>query len=208
VLNKIYEKAMKKQIPNILTVLRIFIIPILILSFFIPGKTANLVAAILFALASITDYFDGYLARLMKAQSNFGKCLDPIADKLLVGVAIVMLVHFSARDLFITIPGLIIISREILVSGMREYLASMNVSMPVTKLAKWKTAIQMIALTLLLLGERGSEYALVDLFTNGQIMYDVTGSLISMIGKILFSVSAILTMITGYIYLKIGLKNM
>ncbi len=199
---------MKQKIPNILTVLRIFIIPVLILSFFIPGKTANLVAATLFALASITDYFDGYLARLMKAQSNFGKCLDPIADKLLVGVAIVMLVHFSARDLFITIPGLIIISREILVSGMREYLASMNVSMPVTKLAKWKTTIQMIALTLLLLGERGSEYALVDLFINGQIMHDVTGSLISMVGKILFSISAILTMITGYIYLKIGLKNM
>jgi len=199
---------MKNQIPNILTVLRIVIIPILILSFFIPGETANVVAAILFALASITDYFDGYLARLMKVQSNFGKCLDPIADKLLVGVAIVMLVHFSARDLFITIPGLIIISREILVSGMREYLASMNVSMPVTKLAKWKTAIQMIALTLLLLGERGSEYALVDLFTNGQIIHDVTGSLISMVGKILFSVSAILTVVTGYIYLKIGLKNM
>ena len=201
-------KSMKKQIPNILTVIRIFIIPILILSFFIPGKAANFVAAILFALGSITDYFDGYLARLMKVQSNFGKCLDPIADKLLVGVAIIMLIHFSARDLFITIPGLIIISREILVSGMREYLASVNVSMPVTKLAKWKTATQMIALILLLLSERGSEYALAEIFTNGQIMHDITGSLISMVGKILFSVSAILTVITGYVYLKIGLKNM
>lgn len=198
----------KKQIPNILTVLRIAIIPILILSFFIPGKAANLVAASLFALGSITDYFDGYLARLMKVQSNFGKCLDPIADKLLVVVAIIMLIHFSSRDLFITLPGLIIICREILVSGMREYLASLNISMPVTKLAKWKTATQMIALTLLLLGERGSEYALVDLFMNGHIINDVTGSLISMVGKILFSVSAILTVITGYIYLKIGLKNM
>ncbi|MFC1659483.1 CDP-diacylglycerol--glycerol-3-phosphate 3-phosphatidyltransferase [Pseudomonadota bacterium] len=199
---------MKHQIPNTLTILRVLVIPVLILSFFIPGKTANVVAAALFAFASLTDYFDGYLARAMEAQSNFGRCLDPIADKLLVATAILMLVHFSARDMFITIPGLIIMCREILVSGLREYLASSNVAMPVTKLAKWKTAIQMIALILLLLGERGSEYALVELFTNDQMLHDTTGSLITMIGKILFSVAAILTTITGYIYLKIGLKHM
>ncbi len=126
----------KKQIPNFLTSFRLFIIPILIMSFFITGMIANVIAATLFAIAAITDYFDGYFARVMKAQSNFGKCLDPIADKLLVIVAIVMLIYSNHGDLWILIPGLIIICREVLVSGLREFLSEFHVDVPVSKLAK------------------------------------------------------------------------
>lgn len=194
---------MLKKIPNILTVARIIIIPIMILSFFVPGKMANILAAGLFLSASITDYLDGYLARAMKATSNFGKCLDPIADKLLVAVALIMLIHFSERNLYITIPTIIIICREILVSGLREYLASFNVSMPVTKLAKWKTGVQMTAITFLLLGERNSEYSLLEL-----VNYTNIDSLITHLGMILLMIAAAMTMITGYVYLKVGLKNM
>ena len=200
---------MIKNIPNILTVFRILIIPVLVFSFYIPGVTANIVAASLFLLASFTDFFDGYLARTMKAQSNFGKCLDPIADKLLVAVAIIMLIHFSGRNLAITIPGIIIICREILVSGLREFLATINVSVPVSKLGKYKTAIQMLAITLLLLGEKGSEYALIELFGEDgrQFNFMISGT-ITIIGETLFAIAAFLTVVTGYIYLKIGFKNM
>src|SRR5690606_25602520 len=97
---------MVKNIPNILTIFRIIIIPILILSFYIPSLAANFIVASLFLIASITDFFDGYFARSLKAQSNFGKCLDPIADKLLVIVAITMLIHFGNKNMAITIPGL------------------------------------------------------------------------------------------------------
>jgi CDP-diacylglycerol--glycerol-3-phosphate 3-phosphatidyltransferase len=200
---------MIKNIPNILTIFRILIIPVLIFSFYIPGVIANVVVASLFLLASFTDFFDGYLARAMKVQSNFGKCLDPIADKLLVAAAIIMLIHFSGRNLAITIPGIIIISREILVSGLREFLATINVSVPVSNLGKYKTAIQMISITLLLLGERGSEYALIELFGEDgrQINFMISGT-ITIIGETLFALSAFLTVVTGYIYLKTGIKNM
>ena len=146
-------KVTKKQIPNFLTSFRLFIIPILIMSFYIPGMVANVIAATLFAIAAITDYFDGYFARSMEAQSNFGKCLDPIADKLLVIVAIVMLINSNHGDLWILIPGLIIICREVLVSGLREFLSEFHVDVPVSKLAKLKTGVQMIAITGLILGE-------------------------------------------------------
>jgi len=122
------------RLPNILTAIRIFIIPILILTFYTPGLLAKVVGASLFALAAITDYFDGYFARSLKAQSNFGKCLDPIADKLIVIVAITLLIGFSNHDLWIVVPGLIIICREVLVSGLREFLAEFHVSIPVSKL--------------------------------------------------------------------------
>ena len=144
-----------KNIPNILTIFRIVIIPVLIFSFYIPSLAANFVVASLFLLASITDFFDGYFARSLKAQSNFGICLDPIADKLLVIVAITMLIHFGNKNMAITVPGLIIICREVFVSGLREFLASINIGVPVSKLAKYKTAIQMTAITLLLLGKQG-----------------------------------------------------
>jgi len=198
-----------KDIPNILTVFRIAIIPVLVLSFYIPGLVANLIAAFLFMLAGITDFFDGYFARIFKAQTKFGQCLDPIADKLLVVVAITMLIHFGNRNLDITIPGLIIISREVLVSGLREFLASIRVSVPVSRLSKYKTAVQMMAITLLLIGYRGSEYAVMELLgEDGRNYKLIVSALVSLTGEILFAFAAILTVVTGYIYLKVGLKNM
>jgi cardiolipin synthase (CMP-forming) len=196
-----------KNIPNILTILRIAIIPILVASFYIEGLVANLVAASLFLLASITDFFDGYLARSLKAQSNFGKCLDPIADKLLVIVAITMLIHFGHKNMAITIPGLIIICREVLVSGLREFLASIHIGVPVSKLAKYKTAVQMGAVTLLLIGEPGSQYAIDEFLGNGVGFKYIVSSMVVTVGETLLAVAALLTVVTGYIYLKIGLKN-
>lgn len=199
-----------KSLPNILTGIRILIIPILILTFYIQSTYANVIASALFTIAAITDYFDGYFARSMHAQSNFGKCLDPIADKLIVIVAIVMLIDFSNQDLWILIPGLIIICREVLVSGLREFLAELHVKMPVSKLAKYKTGFQMTAIALLLLGEEGASFIVY--YWIGGLMYIqaklILVSIIFWIGKILFSVSAILTVITGYSYLRAGIAKM
>ncbi len=199
-----------KQFPNFLTVFRLVIIPLLVFSLYIPGMLANVVSAALFGIAAITDYFDGYFARSMKAQSNFGKCLDPIADKLLVIVAIVMLVKCNPENPWILFPGLIIICREVLVSGLREYLAEIRVSVPVSNLAKYKTAVQMFAIGGLLLGENGSSYALYN-WIGGYVEMDTRFLLVSAIAtaaKILFCTAAFLTVITGYAYFRIGFKNM
>ncbi len=200
----------KKQIPNFLTTFRLAIIPILVLSFYVQGMIANVMAAILFAIAAITDYFDGYFARSMQAQSNFGKCLDPIADKLLVIVAIVMLINSNYGNLWILIPGLIIICREVLVSGLREFLAEFHVNIPVSRLAKWKTGVQMVAITGLLLGEGGSSYTLHHMF--GSLMeLDLKWRIVNIINvaaKFLFVLAAALTIITGYSYWKVGFKRM
>jgi CDP-diacylglycerol--glycerol-3-phosphate 3-phosphatidyltransferase len=199
-----------KQLPNFLTTLRLLIIPLLIAAFYIPGMISNVICATLFGIAAITDYFDGYFARSMKAQSNFGKCLDPIADKLLVIVAIVMLIRFNPENPWILYPGLIIICREVLVSGLREFLAEIHVSVPVSKLAKYKTAVQMFAIGGLLLGEKGSSYAIY-YWLGGLIEVDIKFLIISVIvtvAKILFSLAAVLTVVTGYAYFRVGFKNM
>lgn len=201
----------KKKIPNILTVARLILIPVLVISFYVPWRLTNIVVATLFLVASLTDYFDGYLARSMEAQSNFGKCLDPIADKLLVSVALIMLVHFNGGNLLFTIPAMIIICREILVSGLREFLAGLNVSVPVTRLSKWKTGIQMTAITLLLLAGHGSEYAyneIMDFVEASAFIRMAFNDMILIIGQILLITASVLTVITGYIYLKVGMKNM
>lgn len=199
-----------KNVPNFLTTFRLFIIPILVMSFYIPGIVANVVVAILFAIAAITDYFDGYFARTLKAQSDFGKCLDPIADKLLVIVAIVMLINFHSHNLWILIPGLIIICREVLVSGLREFLAEIRVSVPVSCLAKYKTMVQMVAITGLLLGEGGSSYAMHYWF-GGFVDVDIKVLVIAsitLISQFLFILAAVLTVVTGYVYFRVGFKNM
>lgn len=198
------------KIPNFLTTFRIVIIPILILSFYIPGRISHIIAAALFGIAAITDYFDGYLARKMKAQSNFGKCLDPIADKLLVIVTIVMLIKFNPSDQLILIAGLIIICREVLVSGLREFLAEFRVSVPVSKLAKYKTFVQMLAIGGLLLGERGTSYAVYS-WVGKFVEHDVKFLFVDFIvftSRILFIAAAALTVITGYAYFRAGLRNM
>lgn len=178
------------SIPNILTALRIFLIPILVFSFFVDGVLSNWLAATLFGIASLTDFFDGYLARLLKAESSLGKLLDPIADKLLVTTALIMLIHFGDGDLLITIPAIIILFREIFVSGLREFLAEINVGLPVSKLAKWKTTVQMISLAILILGDKGSGIEYTD-----------------QLGRIGLAIAAFLTVITGLVYFKTSLKH-
>ena len=203
-------QSFKAKIPNLLTTLRIILIPIVIYSFYISSHITNIIVASLFLAASITDYFDGYLARAMKVQSNFGRCLDPIADKLLVAVSLILLVNFSNNNLFILIPSMIIICREIMVSGLREFLATINVGVPVTRLAKWKTAIQMIAITALLLAGNGSDYVyeeIMDIVEAEDYIRISLEGIIQTMGEILLCVSAFMTVITGYIYFKTGFKN-
>ncbi len=201
---------MQFNLPNNLTISRIIIIPILIASFYIDGFIANVVAALLFAVACITDYFDGYFARSMKLQSNFGKCLDPIADKLIVVVAIVMLINFNSHNPWILFPGLIIICREVLVSGLREFLAELHVNVAVSKLSKYKTAVQMVAITGLLLGEQGSQYTIESLFGNGLDLHNKEFLKILWVelSRLLFVLAAALTVLTGYRYLQTGLSRM
>lgn len=175
-----------KDIPNILTVLRILLIPALIASFYIEDTAVHYFAAGIFAFASITDYFDGVLARVLRAQSSFGRVLDPIADKLLVASTLMMLVHFNRVPI---VPTIAILCREILVSGLREYLADIKVNLPVSSLGKVKTAVQMIAIILLLLGESGTGILYADI-----------------IGDALIWSAAILTLASGYIYCKEGFK--
>jgi len=191
---------MNKNIPNILTFSRIAIIPILIASFYMEAKFYHFVAAGLFLFASLTDFVDGYLARLLKAQSSLGRFLDPVADKLLVATAILMLTHINGITGWEIIPAIAILCREILVSGLREFLAEINVSVPVTKLAKFKTVVQMSAIFLLLLGVEGPSIADVEQLTSTHLTV--------LLGKILLWIAAILTIFTGYAYLKAGLKYM
>jgi CDP-diacylglycerol--glycerol-3-phosphate 3-phosphatidyltransferase len=178
---------MLKELPNFLTILRIILIPVVVASFYIQGNFANYIAAAIFTFASITDYFDGYLARLLKVQSNLGKMLDPIADKLLVASTLMMLVHFDRAPI---IPSIAILCREILVSGLREHLAELKISIPVTSLSKIKTAVQMVAIIVLLLGEKTTGIPYIDY-----------------VGTLALWVAAILTLFTGYVYWKEGFKN-
>src|SRR6201994_4397753 len=150
-------------LPNALTILRILLVPVYVVAFVLPGDVARLVAFAVFALAGISDWLDGFAARKLKAGSDFGRMLDPIADKVLVAVALMMLVAEgtfrrvnpetgdSVFSLLRLVPALIILSREILVSGLREFLAGTRVSVPVTTVAKFKTAVQMIAIGAMIL---------------------------------------------------------
>ena len=148
---------MKLQIPNILTIGRIIIVPIFVLTFFIPGFFGDLIPFFLFVLASFTDYLDGLLARLFKEESKLGELLDPIADKILVAAALILLVMNNTIKNYEVIAAIIILTREILISGLREFLAEGKVSMQVTGLAKLKTFLQMLSIAILLTGESGNK---------------------------------------------------
>lgn len=169
------------NLPNMLTILRIAVIPIIFFSVYVQSFFYTMFVAILFVLAAITDYFDGYLARSMHQTSAFGRLLDPIADKLLVASALVVILIKS--DMLWSplsyIPVFVILCREILVSGLREFLREVNVGLPVTRLAKWKTAFQMTALSMMLF--------------NGLWLWNH-------IGEFLLWIAAVLTFITGYQY--------
>ncbi len=162
-------------------------IPVLVMAFYLDVKVAHYVSAGIFIFASITDYVDGYLARAWEVQSNFGRVLDPIADKLLVASTLMMLVHFHQAPV---LPTLAILCREILVSGLREYLAEIKIALPVSRLGKIKTGVQMVSIVILLLGQ------------------DVIGvPYINLLGQIALWIAAGLTLVTGYVYLKEGLKH-
>ena len=143
---------MKLKIPNILTIGRIIIVPIFVITFFIPGFFGDLIPFFLFVLASFTDYLDGLLARLFKEESKLGEMLDPIADKILVCAALILLVMNETIKNYEVIAAVIILTREILVSGLREFLAKGKIAMEVTSLSKLKTFIQMAAIAILLTG--------------------------------------------------------
>ena len=181
---------MPTNLPNLLTLFRIAVIPGLVALFYIETKFASWLACGLFSLAAITDFFDGYIARVTEQQSAFGKFLDPVADKLLVASTLLMMVAFGQISGLVILPALVILCREITVSGLREYLASLRVSMPVSQLAKWKTTLQMLAIAVLIVSDNGPR--------------DVP---LGEIGTIGLWAAAILTIITGYDYLRAGLRH-
>ena len=184
---------MKIKIPNILTIGRIIIVPIFVFSFYIPGIVGDLVPFFLFVIASFTDFLDGLLARLYKEESKLGELLDPIADKILVAAALVLLVMNGIIKNFEVIAAIIILTREILISGLREFLAQSRVKIPVSSLAKFKTFIQMLSIAILLTGETGNKIANFGEY-NAQT-----------IGIILLWLSAFLTLYTAYDYMAKGI---
>ncbi|EJW21942.1 hypothetical protein IMCC14465_03360 [alpha proteobacterium IMCC14465] len=144
-----------KRLPNLLTLFRVLMIPALVLVYLIPGPLGNWFAFSIYTLAAITDYLDGWLARKLKATSEFGRMLDPIADKLMVVAVLIILIEFRDISGIHTLAAGLIIMREILISWFREYLTDRGVTLAVSQIAKYKTTIQMIALGVLLLGEAG-----------------------------------------------------
>lgn len=183
-----------KSLPNLLTLSRIFAVPLLVIFMWNPGWIGYLLAFILFTVAGITDYFDGYLARSYGTVSKLGQFLDPIADKIMVAAVIVMLIDNRIVHGWTVIAALIILLREIAVSGLREYLAGVQVSVPVSKLAKWKTTFQMVSLGALIMAGIG------DLLPWYLPAYQV--------GFACLWAAAALTVVTGYDYLRVGLKHM
>ena len=179
------------SLPNLLTLSRIVIVPLLIALFYVPGDAVRWISCGLFVGACFTDFLDGYLARSRSQQSKLGRFLDPVADKLLVAATILMLVAFGQISGLTVLPAVVILCREILVSGLREFLAGLQVGVPVSRLAKWKTTIQMIAISFLLVGDAGPD------------AIPIAG-----IGAVGLWVAAALTFITGYDYLRAGLHHM
>src|SRR6478735_2304106 len=185
------------SLPNLLTLSRILAVPILVFLLWRPAPLDYAITFVLYCIVGITDYFDGYLARAQGRISRLGQFLDPIADKIMVAAVIMMLISSRKAnpipeiDGLNIIPALIILLREIIVSGLREYLAPLNVSVPVSRLAKWKTTLQLVALGALILGGA---------VPNAPWVHEV--------GILALWVAGGLTLVTGYDYLRIGIKHM
>ena len=186
---------MKFKIPNILTIGRIIIVPFFVISFFLPGFYGEIIPFLLFILASFTDFLDGLLARLYKEESKLGELLDPIADKIIVSAALILLVMNGTIQNYEVIAAIIILTREILISGLREFLADVQVKIPVSSLAKGKTFIQMFSIAILLTGETGNKIINFEDY-NAQT-----------VGIILLWLSAFLTLYTGYDYVRKGIEH-
>ncbi len=183
------------NLPNLLTLSRIAAIPGLVALVAVHRPGADLGACVLFALAGITDWLDGRIARQQKMQSDLGRMLDPIADKLLVGATLMVLAGMGRLPSLGLYPAIVILCREILVSGLREYLAGLRVGLPVTRLAKWKTGLQMAALGTLLAGDSGAG------------VIGVAWLRVGAIGGAMLWLAAILTLVTGWDYLQAGLRH-
>ncbi len=186
---------MKIKIPNYLTIGRIIIVPIFVISFYLPGFYGDIIPFALFIIASFTDFLDGLLARMYKEESKLGELLDPIADKILVATALILLVMNDTIKNYEVIAAIIILTREILISGLREFLAKGKIKLPVSNLAKLKTFVQMFSISILLTGETGNR------IINFQDYNAQT------IGIIILWFSAFLTLYTGYDYLRKGIDH-
>lgn len=185
-------RANLTSLPNLLTMSRIACIPIIVVLFYVPYNWAAWVACAVFTAAAITDYLDGYFARELAEVSSLGKLLDPIADKMLVASILLMLVGFGRLEGLSIVPALVILLREILISGLREYLAGFGSGgLPVTAMAKWKTGVQMTALGFLIVGDAGPAWLPVTL-----------------IGVLLIWAASVLTLITGWQYVREGVRQM
>ena len=178
-------------VPNILTLARLALLPLIMVAFFLVfeiGPLATWICFVLYVIAAITDFLDGYLARKLNQITPFGTFLDPISDKIFVGALLVLLVGFGRLDGIWMIPVILILTREFAVSGLREFLGPHDIKLPVTQLAKWKTTIQMVALGLLILGPLHAH--------------------ILMTGQLALLAAAVITLITGWGYIKAGLEVM
>lgn len=177
------------NIPNILTMSRIAIIPLVMALFYMQTPVALWCALALFIAGGITDFFDGYLARRWNMMSAFGRFLDPIADKLLIAAMLILICAYGRLPGLWTIPAIIIMMREMLIAGLREFLGPHRITIPVSRLAKWKTVSQMVAMGFLIMGIHG----------------DVVLPHTLLIGQIGILIAAVLTVITGWDYMKKGL---
>ena len=193
--NALSSIYLSTSLPSILTVGRILIVPFFVLAFYLPGFYGDLTALILFIVASFTDFLDGMLARLLGEESKLGELLDPIADKIIVATALILLVMDGTIRNYEVIAAIIILTREILISGLREFLAKGKIKLPVSNLAKLKTVLQMVSIALLLSGDTGNK------IINFQDYNAQT------IGMILLWLSAALTLFTGYDYMRKGIDH-
>jgi cardiolipin synthase len=179
---------MELRLPNLLTLSRVLCIPFIVICFYVEGFWAHLAATVLFVVACITDFFDGYFARQWKQVSAFGRFLDPVADKLLVSTIVLMLAGTGEIGGVHLVAATILLAREIMVSGLREFLSEMQLRVPVTKYAKWKTAMQMLSISCLLCSA---------MFPDINTLKDV--------GLVSLWLAVIMTVFTGARYLKFGI---
>ena len=211
---------MNWNIPNILTLLRLLAAPgVAVMFLYFSRPYADWFALILFVVAALTDYVDGYLARAWKQESKFGAMLDPIADKAMVIIALLVITGFSGMNPWILMPATVIIFRETFVSGLREFLGDTAGLLKVTNLAKWKTTAQMVAIAVLfatglfehefLDRTTGMDAATLDAIMAGQmddplglIWYSEAANVTFLLGTILVAIAAVLTLVTGFDYLR------
>ncbi|HEY3918730.1 MAG TPA: CDP-diacylglycerol--glycerol-3-phosphate 3-phosphatidyltransferase [Stellaceae bacterium] len=181
---------MLTTLPNLLTLSRILAMPLIVATFYLDPPAGPWIGCAIFAVAGFTDWLDGRLARAWQQQSEWGQFLDPIADKVLVAATLLMLTATQRISAWAVLPAVVILSREILVSGLREHLAGIRVKVPVSSLAKWKTAVQMIAIGVLLVGDSAPE-----------ILHA------KFLGEGLLWIAAGFTLVTGYQYLHAGIVH-